>query len=143
MNNSRAPFVSPVCCVVGFTTICLATTQVCVLNGDAPQEGATVERPLKVLCYNVYNGFRGGRSLTAGVKWINSLRPDIVGLQELVGWNEERLRKTALRWDHRYAVTLKDGGYNIGLTSRQPIEVIERRTRGFHHGYLHCRTRGR
>jgi len=74
------------------------------------------------------------------VKWINSLEPDIIGLQELVGWNEERLQQAALQWNHPHVVTLKRGGYNIGLTSRDPIEVIDRHTQGFWHGYLHCRT---
>ena len=37
---------------------------------------------------------------------------------------------------------VEGGGYNIGLTSRTPIEVIARQTKEFWHGYLHCRTAG-
>lgn len=96
----------------------------------------------RVVCYNVFNGFQGGRSFKKTVKWINAQKPDVLGLQELVGWNEDRLKEEALKWHHPHAVTLKGGGYNIGLTSVDPIEVIERRTRGFHHGVLHCRVRG-
>ena len=96
----------------------------------------------RVVCYNVFNGFQGGRSFEKTVKWINTQKPDLLGLQELVGWNEKRLKVAALKWHHPHAVTLKGGGYNIGLTSVDPIEVIERRTSGFHHGVLHCRVRG-
>lgn len=97
---------------------------------------------LKVICYNVFNGFQNGESLDVGADWIESKNPDIVGLQELVGWDAQRLRKVAIAWEHPFGVTLKDGGYNIGLTSRYPIEVVERVTKGFHHGYLHARTGG-
>ena len=96
----------------------------------------------KVVCYNVFNGFRGGQSFKKTVKWINAQKSDVLGLQELLGWNEAKLKEAALKWKHPYAVTLKGGGYNIGLTSVDPIEVIERRTKGFHHGVLHCRVRG-
>ena len=40
------------------------------------------------------------------------------------------------------AAILKKGGFPVGLTSSQAIEVIERRVKGFHHGYLHCKTHG-
>ena len=97
---------------------------------------------LVVLNYNVFNSHRGGRSYADCVKWVNSVKPDIAGWQELVGWNEAKLKKFAVDWKHPHAAALKGGGYNIGLTSRTPIEVIARQTKGFWHGYLHCRTAG-
>ena len=97
---------------------------------------------LTVLNYNVFNSHRGGRSYAERVQWGNSTRPDIAGWQELVGWNEAKLKKFAADWKHPHAAALKGGGYNIGLTSRTPIEVITRQTKGFWHGYLHCRTAG-
>lgn len=97
---------------------------------------------LVVLNYNVFNSHRGGRSYEDCVKWVNSVKPDIAGWQELVGWNEAKLKKFAVDWKHPHAAALKGGGYNIGLTSRTPIEVIARQTKGFWHGYLHCRTAG-
>ncbi|PHS03219.1 MAG: hypothetical protein COA78_18585 [Blastopirellula sp.] len=106
------------------------------------EEPFALKKPLTVLNYNIFNGFQGGRSFEAAVDWVSSVEPDIAAWQELVGWNEQRLKKAATRWKHSYAATLKSGGYNIGITSRTPIEVIERRTQGYHHGYLHCRTAG-
>ena len=106
------------------------------------EEKTAPSTPLKVLNYNVFNGFRGGKSYGDAVKWVNTVKPDIAGWQELVGWNEERLKNAAKDWNHPYAATMKSGGYNIGLTSRTEIEVIKRETSGFWHGYLHCRTAG-
>ena len=33
--------------------------------------------------------------MKAGVTWVNTVKPDIAGWQELVGWNEARLKKAA------------------------------------------------
>ncbi|MEC9094978.1 MAG: endonuclease/exonuclease/phosphatase family protein [Planctomycetota bacterium] len=106
------------------------------------EDSIRLDGPLTVLNYNVYNGFRGGKSYKEGVQWVNTVAPDIAAWQELVGWNEKRLQANASQWKHPYAATLKGGGYNIGLSSRKEIEVINRRTMGFWHGYLHCRTYG-
>ena len=73
------------------------------------QESFQLHRPLTVLNYNVFNGFRGGKSFKEAVKWTNSIAPDIAGWQELVGWNEQRLQESARQWNHPYAVTLKGG----------------------------------
>ena len=97
---------------------------------------------LTVLNYNVWNSHRRGQSYADCVKWVNTVKPDIAGWQELVGWNEAKLKKLAGDWKHPHAAALKGGGYNIGLTSRTPIEVIARHQKGFWHGYLHCRTAG-
>ena len=103
---------------------------------------ADSETTIKILNYNVFNGFRRNASFETAVKWVNEQSPDIAGWQELVGWNEDRLKTAAKKWNHPYAATLKGGGYNIGLSSRQPIEVLQRRTANLWHGYLHCRTAG-
>jgi len=103
---------------------------------------ATGAEKLKVLNYNVFNSHRHGKSYEAAVKWVNTVKPDIAGWQELVGWNEAKLKKLANDWHHPHAAALKSGGYNIGLTSRTPIEVVARHQKGFWHGYLHCRTAG-
>lgn len=46
------------------------------------------------------------------------------------------------KWGHNYSVLLKAKGFPVGLTSGMPIEVIEKRVKGFHHGYLHVKTQG-
>lgn len=121
--------------LIGFS--CLADVSV-----TYAEDPFSLKEPITVLNYNVFNGFRGGSSFKTGVSWINSVASDIAGWQELVGWSEKRLQDTAKQWQHPYAATLKGGGYNIGISSRQEIQVITRQTSGFWHGYLHCRTYG-
>jgi len=101
-----------------------------------------LKTPLTVLNYNVWNSFNHNKSYDETIQWVNRLEPDVAAWQELVGWNEQKLKDAAGDWNHPYAAALKDGGYNIGLTSKFPIEVIERRTEKYHHGFLHCRTAG-
>jgi len=113
-----------------------------LMNPATHLSAADSETTIRILNYNVFNGFRRNASFETAVKWVNEQSPDIAGWQELVGWNEDRLQTAAKNWNHPYAATLKGGGYNIGLSSRQPIEVLQRRTANFWHGYLHCRTAG-
>lgn len=132
-------------------TITKATAEPVIANFSAyaaePAAPATpaafeLKQPLRVLNYNVFEGFNRGQGLAATTAWIQETHPDILGLEELVGWNEEKLKQAAPAWGHPFATTLKNGGYNLGITSREPIEVVERHTQGFWHGYLHCRTAG-
>ena len=124
----------------------LVLTVFCIVNiGSQKKLHAfqfEIKKPLTVLNYNVWNSFNHNKSYTQTIQWVNRLEPDIAGWQELVGWNEEKLKAAAVDWKHPYAAALKEGGYNIGLTSKYPIKVIERRTKDFHHGFLHCQTAG-
>ncbi|MFT5301821.1 MAG: exodeoxyribonuclease-3 [Mariniblastus sp.] len=118
----------------------------CFAAGDSQKQLLAcqfeLKTPLTVLNYNVWNSFNHNTAYEATIQWVNRLEPDIAAWQELVGWNEQKLKDSALDWKHPYAAALKGGGYNIGLTSKFPIEVIERRTEKYHHGFLHCRTAG-
>lgn len=101
--------------------------------------GAQAET-LKVMNWNVLYGFNHQQSIDEGAEWLKSQDPDVVALQELNGISEERLGELSKQWGHAYAVTHKSGGFPVGLTSNQPIQVLEREVEGFHHGYLHART---
>ena len=59
---------------------------------------ADSETTIKILNYNVFNGFRRNASFQTAVKWVNEQSPDIAGWQELVGWNEDRLKTAAKKW---------------------------------------------
>jgi endonuclease/exonuclease/phosphatase family metal-dependent hydrolase len=52
------------------------------------------------------------------------------------------LAEDAKVWGHDYSVLLKTTGYSVGLTSKYPIEVVEKIMEGMHHGALHCKTNG-
>lgn len=101
--------------------------------------------PLKVMTYNIWNGFDWGKDTARQeslIKWVKEQNPDVLALQELCGYTEETLRKDAARWGHPYVQILKESGYPTGLTSKDPIELIEKNVDNFWHGLLHCKTFG-
>ncbi len=100
------------------------------------------EPPLKIINWNVLYGFQGGETLGAATEWLAAQQPDVVALQELNGFTGEELTAAARGWGHLHAVTHKESGFPVGLSSRWPIRVLERRSEGFHHGFLHARTAG-
>jgi endonuclease/exonuclease/phosphatase family metal-dependent hydrolase len=97
---------------------------------------------LKIVNWNLLYGFNHKKSVKQGAKWIKKQAADVVALQELNGHTQAELEEVAAEWGHDHAAILKKGGFPVGLTSSQPIEVIELRVKGFHHGYLHCKTHG-
>lgn len=127
--------------VLQILAVALALPAAAEAGPFAPAVGQTQSR-LRVLNWNVLYGFNHHRSIDAGARWISRQAPDVVALQELNGNKAKSLQQLAARWNHPHAVLLKETGFPVGLTSRAPIEIIERRVKGFHHGYLHCRTRG-
>lgn len=98
--------------------------------------------PIDIITWNVLVGFRERSQLAAATEWLAERSPDIVALQEMNGFTEESLREASKGWGHPHAAMAKERGYPVALTSRTPIEVVERRLEGMHHGYLHARTAG-
>ena len=106
---------------------------------------------LGIISYNIWEGFadnglprypKGAERKKAVSEWLNEQNPAIVDFQELNGYTADRLAKESDAWGHGHAATVKEGGYIVGLTSREPIEVVERHLKGMHHGLLHARTMG-
>src|SRR5690554_2169199 len=108
----------------------------------------TTEQPvrqLKVMAYNIYNGFDYGKDTVreqAAADWIALEQPDVVALQELCGFTEEKLRKFAGKWGHDHVLLLKEDGFPVGLTSNKPITVKRKMIDGMWHGMLHVATHG-
>lgn len=107
-------------------------------RADTNAEGAS----LKIISWNVLYGFNHQRSILEAGEWIKEQNPDIIAFQELNGFSESKLVELAKRWGHGFAVTHKEEGFPVGLASREPIRVMERRVKGFHHGFLHAQTQG-
>ena len=103
---------------------------------------AEVTETFKIVNWNVLYGFNHKKSVKQGANWIKKQAADVVALQELNGHNQLGFKEVAAEWGHDHAAILKKGGFPVGLTSNQPIKVIERRVKDFHHGYLHCKTHG-
>jgi len=126
-------FVILMCAVLMFQTGCRATLE----SSEEPPE-----KSMKIITYNVLYGFNHQKNMKEGAEWIKQQDPDVLALQELNGFNNQKLLNMAKQWNQDYAVILKEEGFPVGLTSKTPIEVVEKRTRGFTHGYLHCKTKG-
>ncbi len=104
--------------------------------------GADEPDVLRVVNWNVLYGFNHKKSINQGVGWLKSQQADVVALQELNGHSQAGLENLARKWGHDHAAILKENGFPVGLTSSKPIEVVSREVKGFHHGYLHCKTHG-
>ena len=127
-------------------------------NGTWPSDHPAVLSTLKlkpnqlgIVSYNILEGFANGANgrfpdgavrRKAVSKWLAEQAPAIVGFQELNGYTQDRLAEESRAWGHGHAATVKEGGYIVGLTSREPIEVVERHLDGMHHGLLHAQTMG-
>jgi len=100
-------------------------------------------RSLRIITHNVWYGFTksSGRKKD-WIEWMKLRDPDIVSLQELNEYTEEKLADDAASYGHSYSALLKEGGFPTGITSRYPIKDIKRITEGFHHGLLRVKIEG-
>lgn len=101
--------------------------------------------PFKVMTYNIMDGYDHGKDKEREQKasdFIRSQKPDVVALQELVGFTEESLQEFAKSYGHDYSVLLKEKGYPVGLTSNKPIETKAKMLDSLWHGMLHAQTHG-
>ena len=128
-NNLR---VVTLLCFKWFFSFLLSLASHTIVSGES----------IKIINWNVLYGFNHHQSVKEGSDWIMTKQPDVVAFQELNGIAEEQLGHYSAAWNHPYAITHKETGFPVGLTSREPIQVIERNQKGGHHGYLHCRTYG-
>ena len=100
---------------------------------------------LKVMTYNIWNGFDWGKDTVRKnnwIQWIQDKKPDVLALQELCGYTEEKLKIDAAKWGHHYVKILKTEGYPTGITSKKPITIKERIIDELWHGLLYCKTYG-
>lgn len=97
----------------------------------------------KIISYNIWNGFEKEANRKARfINWMNQQKPDIVALEELVGFTEKDLSELAASYGHPYVAIVKEEGYPVGLTSRKPIRVVKKQVEGYWHGMLHAQTYG-
>lgn len=101
------------------------------------------EKELRIITYNIWNGFTEvPEQKRLWIGWLNEMKPDVVALQELNKYSEHKLKEDAIQWGHKYTALLKLDGFPTGITSRFPIEDIQRTLEGFHHGLLRVRIQG-
>lgn len=100
---------------------------------------------LKVMSYNIWNGFDWGKSQVREemfVEFMTEQDCDVAALQELCGFNGRKLSNVANRYGHPYSYILKSSGYPVGITSKEPIKLVKKKVPGFWHGFMHARTAG-
>jgi endonuclease/exonuclease/phosphatase family metal-dependent hydrolase len=96
--------------------------------------GAKLESPVRVavLTYNIYHGedANGGSNLDAVAEIINSLKPDLVALQEVdnktgrakgLDLTTELSRRTGMKGIFGKAMDYDGGGYGEAVLSRHPV----------------------
>ena len=115
----------------------------CLLPVQLFAESDAKSSELRVLSYNVWYGFtKQPERKKKLLEYVRSLKPDVVSLQELNSYTEEKLAQDAQAWGHPHRALLKTGGFPTGITSRFPIEEVSRTLEGYHHGLLSCKTGG-
>ena len=119
---------------------------------------AAPEDCLRIISYNIRDGFDPRPSQTEAtrttqgnynnfVAFMKEQQPDILCLQELcmtqgIRFTEQKLKELAAKYGHSYSVFLPIA-YGLGVTSRYPIEVVEKHPQGgFAHGYLYVKICG-
>lgn len=114
-----------------------------LLTDNAFAQGQTLDQSLKVITYNIWNGFDWGKDVTRHdlfIDWVKEQNPDVLALQELCGYTSEKLKKDAAAWGHPYTILLKEDGYPVGITSKEPIQLKNRVLHPLWHGMLHVKT---
>ena len=100
------------------------------------------KKKIKIITYNVWYVFNEKKKIKKGQKWLKKQNADVVALQELTSIQPKYLTKLAKGWGHQYSALLKQSGFSVGITAKNPIAIIEKKIQGMHHGYLHVKTSG-
>jgi exodeoxyribonuclease III len=109
----------------------------CNSNKNSVNQGSP---NIRIISYNVWYGFTEvPERKKSWISWMNEQRPDIATLQELNEYTPQKLAEDAKIYGHEYSALLKEDGFPTGITSRYPIEDIQRITQGFHHGLMRVR----
>jgi endonuclease/exonuclease/phosphatase family metal-dependent hydrolase len=112
----------------------------CNQKNEAPNEST---ENLRLITYNVWYGFtKVPERKNKWIRWMQEQKPDIVSLQELNEYTSDMLAADAASWSHPHSVLLKEEGFPTGITSKYPIEDVQRYMDGFHHGLLRVKIQG-
>ena len=97
------------------------------------------KKTFKIITYNVWYVFNEKKKIKEGQQWLKKQNADVVALQELTSIQPKYLTKLAKGWGHQYSALLKQSGFSVGITAKNPIDIIEKKIQGMHHGYLHVK----
>lgn len=136
-------------------SLCLVCLQSAAADKDAG------DKEIRLIDYNILNGmwYDQYNGYDRFVSWVRSKDPDVLTLCEsATHWDKDKVDRTpeemprflpdslgvlAARWGHRYyAVGPYQDNYPVSVTSKYPVEVIQRIGDGLSHGAMHVRIRG-
>lgn len=96
------------------------------------------QKTFKVITYNIYEGMTLDTTTNKDlfVDWVKKQNPDILALQEVNKFTQLTLETMARRYNHPYAVLLKEKGFPVALTSKYPIVNVQKVLDNMHHGFI-------
>merc|ERR1712216_291723 len=99
---------------------------------------------------NVWNGCQNPVRRARLASWLREMRPDVLTLNELNGWDatslaafahDVHLPHSAFMSTAKQATGNRDNNnkaaYHLGVLSRVPVRIIAKHSAGFRHGALH------
>ncbi|MNK49548.1 Endonuclease/Exonuclease/phosphatase family protein [compost metagenome] len=128
---------------------CFLLVALTVLACKKKGEPASTEyEPIKVLSYNIYEGFRGDETtITNFKKWADTLKADVIAFQEMKYFTKASLKTFAAEMGYPYTVMFHESGLPLALVSRHPItniksvpsdlHLIEAQILGYHFFVVH------
>lgn len=112
-------------------------------ESQTEKEEPLADSNLRVLAYNVWYGFtKVPDRKPLWLEWMKAQEADVVLLQELNQYTPEKLSEDAKSWNHPHTVLLKEKGFPTGITSRYPLEDVQKTLEGFHHGLIRAKIQG-
>lgn len=97
--------------------------------------------PYKIMTYNIWATFAYGKETERGVKFLQEHPANVLVVEELKYSPEDDYQAWAKLWGYKYIEVLRPT-VSVAICSNSPIEVIEKRTEGMHHGYILCKIDG-
>lgn len=98
----------------------------------------SAQQNIKILSYNILKGM--SLDTTQGketfVEWVKIQDPDIFAIQEANNFTKKSLQEMAQKFNHPYTVLLRERGFPVAITSKYPIENINRITDNMWHGFI-------
>lgn len=119
-----------------------------VFSCKKKEETASEVDTIKVLSYNIYEGFRGDATTISNFKkWADTLKADVIAFQEMKYFTKESLKNFAAEIGYPYTVMFYESGLPVALVSRHPItniktvpsdlHLIEAQILGYHFFVIH------
>ena len=105
---------------------CFLLVTLHVISCKKKEETTTQVEAIKVLSYNIYEGFRGDEAtISKFKKWADTLNADVIAFQEMKYFTKESLKTFAAEMGYPYTVMFHESGLPVALVSRFPITNIK------------------